>query len=83
MISTTHDPKEHGRELAERIISQATRYGLASGDVTVIISSHMEREQRALEAEGLTPEEISDWIEAAHCACRSRVEEERRRLRGG
>jgi len=48
MISATHDPKEHGRELAERIISQATRYGLSSGDVTVIISSHIEREQRAL-----------------------------------
>jgi len=71
--------EEHGRQLAERIIAQAQRYGLAPADVAVMVREDIERYSRAMEAEGVSSEEIAAWTDAVGRACRLRVEEERSR----
>ncbi len=70
--------ENHGRRLAERVMGQATRYGLGSEDVAVMISHDIERHTLAMEALGVEAEEIAVWTEAVHVACRLRVSEERR-----
>ncbi|HWE22249.1 MAG TPA: hypothetical protein VG758_34580 [Hyphomicrobiaceae bacterium] len=70
-------PEEHGRELAERLIAQATRYRLEPKDVGIMFEEDMSRHSRVMEAEGRSAEEIAAWVEAARRACMSRVQEER------
>ena len=79
-MTLTPEAENHGRRLAERVIDQATRYGLGSEDVAVMISRDIERHTLAMEAVGVGAEEIATWATAVQVACRSRVSEERRAM---
>jgi hypothetical protein len=70
------DGEAYGRDLAERIIVQARRYGLGSRDMAVMFVQDVDRRVLTMQANGVSAEEIAQWSRGVTIGCRLRIDEE-------
>lgn len=76
MSSQIPDGEAYGRELAQRIISQARRYGLNSRDMAIMFIGHVDRHARELKVQCLSADELTRWSRSVTAGCRRRIDEE-------
>jgi hypothetical protein len=70
------EAQKHGQQLADRIITQARRYGLKPRDMAIMFMRDVETHTKAMAVHGASPEEISLWAKAVSEGCRRRIDQE-------